>query len=367
MHTAVRRIGISTGGGDAPGLNAVIRAVTKSAITRYGWEVMGIPDGFDGLLEPGKARPLDFGAVRGILPRGGTILGASNRSNPFNYVVTEGGGKQLVQDVSDRVIKNASDLGLDVLIVIGGDGTLRIAHELSQKGLRVVACPKTIDNDILHTDLTFGFDTALNTAMEALDRLHTTAESHHRVMILEVMGRDAGWIALRSGIAGGADVILLPEIPFEMGPIVEKIQSRERRGARFSIIVVAEGARLAGGETVYRSHHEPGGMKRLGGIGEDLAERLRELIHKEVRVTVLGHVQRGGSPTAFDRWLGSRFGSKAVDLAAQGQLDHMVALQGNQLTAVPIEAAAAGQKFVPLDGDEIRTALGLAICLGQEM
>jgi ATP-dependent phosphofructokinase / diphosphate-dependent phosphofructokinase len=364
MEGNIKRIGVLTGGGDAPGLNAVIRAVTKTAITQYGWEVLGIQDGFEGLLEPGRTRPLDFDAVRGILPRGGTILGTTNRANPFNYSLGKD-GRTPSQDMSDTVIRHANELGIDCVLVLGGDGTMNIAHEISLKGLRVVGVPKTIDNDILLTDITFGFDTAANTAMEALDRLHTTAESHHRVMILEVMGRDAGWIALRAGIAGGADVILIPEIPFEVEEIANKIDTREKRGAKFSIIVVAEGAKPVDGSRIYLDDAPASGARRLGGIGEQLAETLRDYTHKEVRVTVLGHLQRGGSPTAYDRLLASRFGAMAVHAAARKEYDHMVALQGQDIVTVPLEKVVVGQKLVTLDSDLIETALGLVACLGQ--
>jgi phosphofructokinase-like protein len=357
------RIGVLTGGGDCPGLNAVIRAVVKTAINEYGWEVLGIEDGFEGLIQPGKVRPLTPADVRGILPRGGTILGTTNRANPFQYEVESEGTVQ-VFDVSDDVVRHAQVLGIDALIVIGGDGSLHIAHELMQKGLKVVGVPKTIDNDLQGTAITFGFDTAANTAMEALDKLHTTAESHHRVIILEVMGRDAGWIALKAGISGGADVILIPEIPYDMGVIADKINQRNRRGAKFSIVVVAEGARPAGGEAVYQAERELGGVQRLGGIGEVLAAQLKEYCQAEVRVTVLGHLQRGGSPSAFDRLLATRFGAMAVHLVAQGKLGHMVALQDECIISVPIAEAVTRQKFVPLDSDILLTAFGLDICLG---
>ena len=358
-----KRIGVLTGGGDCPGLNAVIRAVVKTAINEYGWEVLGIEDGFEGLIQPGKVRPLTAADVRGILPRGGTILGTTNRANPFHYEV-ETDGEIKVFDVSDDVVRHAQVLGLDALIVIGGDGSLRIAHELMQKGLKVVGVPKTIDNDLQGTVVTFGFDTAVNTAMDALDKLHTTAESHHRVIILEVMGRDAGWIALKAGIAGGADVILIPEIPYDLEVVVHKINQRNRRGAKFSIVVVAEGARPVGGEAVYQAERELGAERRLGGIGETLAAALRKACQAEVRVTVLGHLQRGGSPSAFDRLLGSRFGTMAVHLVAQGKLGHMVALADERIISIPIAEAVARQKFVPLDSDILLTAFGLGICLG---
>jgi phosphofructokinase-like protein len=363
MATQVRRIGVLTGGGDCPGLNAVIRAVVNTAINEYGWEILGIEDGFEGLIQPGKVRSLTLADVRDILPRGGTILGTTNRANPFHYEV-EVDGEVKVFDVSDDVVRHAQVLGIDVLIVIGGDGSLRIAHEIMQKGLKVVGVPKTIDSDLQGTVITFGFDTAVNTAMDALDKLRTTAESHHRVIILEVMGRDAGWIALKAGIAGGAEVILIPEIPYDIEVIAGKITRRNQSGSKFSIVVVAEGARPAGGEAIYQAEREIGGVKRLGGIGEALAGQLKQRCDVEVRVTVLGHLQRGGSPTAFDRLLASRFGSMAVHIIAEGKLGHMVALQDEHIIAVPIAQAVAQQKFVPLESDILLTAFGLDVCLG---
>ncbi len=362
----VRRIGVLTGGGDCPSLNAVIRAVVKTAIIHYQWEVIGIEDGFEGLIQPGKARPLSLADVRGILPRGGTILGTTNRANPFHYEVETHQGVQ-VFDVSNDVVRYAQILGLDALVVIGGDGSLHIAKELMAKGLNVVGVPKTIDNDLLETEVTFGFDTALNTAMEALDKLHTTAESHHRVIILEVMGRNAGWIALEAGIAGGADVILIPEIQYDIVEVTQKVHQRNQRGAKFSIIVAAEGAKPLGGEAVYQEERELGAVKRLGGIGNLLARQLREKSDVEVRVTVLGHLQRGGSPTAFDRLLATRFGAMAVHTIARGQFGCMVALQSGKVVIVPLERAVAKQKSVPLDSDIIRTALSLDICLGRSI
>jgi phosphofructokinase-like protein len=369
MPGTIQRIGVLTGGGDCPGLNAVIRAVVKTAINEYGWQVVGIEDGFEGLILPGKARLLTQEDVRGILPRGGTILGTTNRADPFHYMVevqaADGSRSIEVRDVSDEVLQRAEELGLDVLITIGGDGSLRIAYELMGKGLKVVGVPKTIDNDLLMTQVTFGFDTALNTAMEALDRLHTTAESHHRVIVLEVMGREAGWIALEAGIAGGADVILIPEIPYDLLAVREKIAERSQRGAKFSLVVVAEGAFPQGGEAMYLDQRELGGVKRLGGIGELLAQQLRECCGLEVRVTVLGHLQRGGSPSAFDRLLASRFGTMAVRLIAEGKLGYMVALQDGRIQPVPLREAIAHLKLVPLDSDILQTARGLGICLGK--
>ncbi|MBN2006175.1 MAG: ATP-dependent 6-phosphofructokinase [Anaerolineae bacterium] len=363
MGQAVRRIGVLTGGGDCPGLNAVIRAVVKTAINEYDWDVVGIEDGFEGLIQPGKVRPLTMQDVHGILPRGGTILGTTNRANPFRYEVKVGDALK-VFDVSDDVVRHVEVLGIDAIVVIGGDGSLRITHELMQKGLVAVGVPKTIDNDIQKTSITFGFDTAVNTAMEALDKLHTTAESHHRALILEVMGRDAGWIALKAGIAGDADVILIPEIPFNIDVVLDKVKSRTRSGAKYSIIIVAEGAAPEGGAAVYQSYREIGAEQRLGGVGESLAAQLRARSDIEVRVTVLGHLQRGGSPSAFDRLLATRFGAMAVRLIAKGQLGHMVALDDEHIVAVPIAEAIARQKLVPLDSDMIQTAFGLDVCMG---
>jgi len=363
MTGTIRRIGVLTGGGDCPGLNAVIRAVVKTAINEYGWEVLGIEDGFEGLIQPGKVRSLTLADVRGILPRGGTILGTTNRANPFHYEV-EVDGAVKVFDVSGDVVRYAQVLGIDALVAIGGDGSLRIAYDLMQKGLNVVGVPKTIDSDLQGTVITFGFDTAVNTAMDALDKLHTTAESHHRVIILEVMGRDAGWIALKAGIAGGADVILIPEIPYDPDVVADKVVRRTRSGSKFSIVVVAEGAKPVSGEAVYQAHRDIGGMRRLGGISEVVAAQLKERCNVEVRVTVLGHLQRGGSPSAFDRLLASRFGSMAVHFIAEGKLGHMVALQDERIIAVPIAEAVAQQKFVPLESDILLTAFGLDVCMG---
>lgn len=368
MTVPIHRIGVLTGGGDCPGLNAVIRAVVKTAITRHGWEVIGIEDGYEGLILPGKTRPLGLADVRGILPRGGTILGTTNRADPFHYEVevkADGETRVGVQDVSNQVMDRVAELGLNALVVIGGDGSLRITVELMAKGLQAVGVPKTIDNDIAGTNVTFGFDAAVNTAMEALDRLHTTGSSHHRAMILEVMGRDAGWIALHAGIAGGADVILIPEIPYDIEVVAAKVRERHQRGTRFSILVVAEGARPLGGEAAYLAERDLSGTRRLGGIGEAVAAQLKALLDVEVRVTVLGHVQRGGSPSAFDRLLASRFGAYAVQLIAEGKLGHMVALRDDRLVAVRLDEAVGRQKLVPLDSDVLATARGLGVCVGE--
>ena len=363
MSDTIRRIGVLTGGGDCPGLNAVIRAVVKTAINEYGWEVLGIEDGFEGLIKPDKVRLLDITDVRGLLPRGGMMLGSTNRANPFHYEVSNNGAVK-VFDVSETVLHRVQEYGIDVLIVIGGDGTMRIAQELMQKGLLVVGVPKTIDNDLYGTEVTVGFDTAVTTAMEALDKLHTTAESHHRVLVIELMGRHAGWIALAAGVAGGADVILLPEIPYHLDVIADKLRQRNDSGAKFSLVVVAEGSMPLGGEAVYQAERDLGGVSRLGGVGEVVAAQLRRMCHADVRVTVLGHLQRGGSPSAFDRLLATRFGAMAVHMIAQGKVGHMVALQDGHMTTVLMREAVSRQKQVPLDSDLVRAALGLNICLG---
>ncbi len=359
----MKRIGILTGGGDAPGLNAVIRAVVKSALNTGGFEVLGIRNGFDGCLEPEGIVELTRAEVRGILPKGGTILGAANRGNPFARKVIRS-GEEVIEDVSDEVVGRIAELGLETLIVVGGDGTLRISLELFQKGSPIVGVPKTIDNDIKGTDVTFGFDTAVNTAMEAIDRLHTTAESHHRVMVLELMGRDAGFITLHAGIAGGADVILIPEIPFEFESVCETIQTRADRGRHFSIVAVAEGARPKGGQQIFSRAGDKLVLARLGGIGATVAKFIEEVCEMECRVTVLGHLQRGGSPTAFDRWLASRFGAAAFRLAEHGTHGHMVALKGTEVASVTLEEALAEPNRVDLNGDGVRTARNLGLSLG---
>ncbi|MCS7002618.1 MAG: ATP-dependent 6-phosphofructokinase, partial [Dehalococcoidia bacterium] len=321
-----RRIGVLTGGGDCPGLNAVIRAVVKTAYEEYDWDVIGIRNGFDGLFAPDNegARRLTPNDVRGILPRGGTILGTANRGSPFARKVKLGNETKVV-DQSDVAIARIEELQLDALIVIGGDGTLSIAHELALKGVPIIGVPKTIDNDLPGTDTTFGFDTAVVTATEALDRLHTTAESHHRVMVLEVMGRDAGWIALHAGIAGGADVILIPEINWTVEAVTEKINARDRSGRHFSLVIVAEGAKTESGEQFYIRAKDQFGPGQLGGIGNWVAEKLAQTSGHDTRCTVLGHVQRGGTPTPFDRVLSTRYGAAAVRLVAQNRTDQMVA------------------------------------------
>lgn len=358
----MRKLGLLTGGGDAPGLNAVIRAVVKSA-PRYGLEILGIRDGFDGLLGADGTVPLDSESVRGILPQGGTILGTANRGNPFAREV-EQDGKTVIVDVSDQVVARAKELGLDGIIVVGGDGTLRISQELIEKGCPIVGVPKTIDNDIGGTDISFGFDTAVNTATEALDRLHTTAESHHRVMVLELMGRDAGFIALHAGMAGGADVILIPEIAFKLESVVQKVMARADAGRHFSIVAVAEGACPEGGDQVFTSEGDVLHVARLGGIGDRVGQSLAAACHMETRVTVLGHLQRGGSPTAFDRWLCTRLGGAALRLAASGGWGNMVALRGAKIVDVPLEEALAAPKRVDVQGDAVTTAREMGISFG---
>lgn len=360
-----KKIGILTGGGDCPGLNAVIRGVVKSAIIRHGWQVIGIEDGFDGLLDLNKCRPLGLESVRGILPRGGTILGTTNRGNPFDYPV-EQDGKVVHVDYSDKVVENVRQLGIEALIAVGGEGSLKIALELSRKGVQVVGVPKTIDNDLRETDFTFGYNTALETATDALDKLHTTAESHHRVMILEVMGRYAGWIALESGIAGGADVILIPEIPFDFEKVCASVMERSARGSHFSIIVAAEGAfPKGGGRVVIKPADERSTIERLGGIGQYVAQQIGQCLEMDVRVTVLGHLQRGGSPTTFDRALGSRFGTKAVQMVADGEFGRMACLRGRSILSVPIEDATRDLNLVDPDGEIVRAAEDLGIMLGR--
>jgi 6-phosphofructokinase 1 len=358
------RLGILTGGGDCPGLNAVIRAVTRHAIGSYGWEVVGIEDGFGGLVE-NRTHMLSLDQVRGLLTRGGTILGSTNRANPFRYPVRLPDGREEIRDMSDAVVEHARTLGLDVVVAVGGDGTMSMARDLGQKGVRMVGVPKTIDNDLAATDYTFGFQTAVEIATEALDRLHTTAESHDRVMLCEVMGRYAGWIAMTAGLAGGADVILIPEIPYRIERVIETIAARRRRGTHFAIVMVAEGARPEGGALAVARPGDPTQQEKLGGAGDRLAHELaRHLREHEVRVTVLGHVQRGGTPSAFDRVLGTRYGVAAVDLIKEGGFGRMVALRGNAVTSVTIEEACGHLKLIEPDGELVRCARATGVELG---
>ena len=349
-----RCIGIATGGGDAPGLNAVIRAATKAAILKHKWKVIGIPDGFDGLIWPEKSFELTLDRVSGILPRGGTILGTTNRGNPFHYKIEEN-GEPKVRDISDQVVANARKLGIDAIITIGGDGSQKIGHELFLKGMKMVGVPKTIDNDLSATELTFGFDTALHTVADAIDKIHTTASSHHRVMVVEVMGRDCGWIALAGGIAGGAHIILIPEIPFTIEKVCEFIVQRESRGGDFTIVVVAEGIRFPTAFEEKRRFSSAGGL-----VGDAIARSS----HKEVRVSVLGHIQRGGTPSPFDRVLATRFGVSAVELIAKGEFGKMVALRSSAVVAVDMADAIGRLKAVRPQGELVQTARAIGIGFG---
>lgn len=359
------RLGVLTGGGDCPGLNALLRGVVKRGTREFGHEFVGLENGYMGLVEPDMARPLTEEDTRGILPKGGTILGTSNKANPFQYAIKEG-GKLVERDLSEVALRRAKELRLDGLIAVGGDGTLSIAHRLSQRGLKVVGCPKTIDNDLSGTDQTFGFDTARAICTDAIDKLHTTAESHQRVMVLEVMGRSAGFLALESGIAGGADVILLPEIPYRIEPIVAKIRARATRKRSFSIVVISEGAYPEGGSVSVASKAEdiPGrGVVRLGGAGKVAADMLASHVEAEIRVTVLGHLQRGGGPTATDRLLATRFGCKVMDLVRDGQWGHMVALRGQDVVPVSLSESRKERKVDP-QGDMVRFAKSMGISFG---
>jgi len=359
----VKRIGVMTGGGDCPGLNAVLRAVVKTAMIKYGYEVIGFRDGYRGLVLNEYVR-FRSGDVSGILDKGGTILGSSNRDNPFKFRVENNGTVNYV-DMSDKVIENVHSHGIECMILIGGDGTLTSARDFARKGLNVVGVPKTIDNDLSATDTTFGFMTAVDTATEAIDKLHSTAESHHRVMILEVMGRYAGWIAIESGIAGGADVILIPEIPYDIKKVCDKILERKAEGKHFSIVVVAEGAKPVDGEMVVSKIDErsPDPIK-LGGVGSMVATEIEKITGIETRVTVLGHLQRGGRPNPFDRILSTRYGVKAVELVSEEKYGMMVSLQGDAITAVSLEDAVGKLKTVPSDGELVRIAKSVGVCFG---
>ncbi|HWE41969.1 MAG TPA: ATP-dependent 6-phosphofructokinase [Gemmatimonadaceae bacterium] len=357
------RIAISTGGGDAPGLNAVIRAAVLSAINR-GWEVLGIKRGFAGLMGEDEVIPLTKQSVRGIAHLGGTILRTTNHGNPFHYPRKRPDGTFGEEDRSDELIANAKALGIDAMISIGGDGSLAIAQRLCNKGVNIVGVPKTIDNDVSGTITTFGFDTAVNTALEAIDKLHTTAESHDRVMVMEVMGRDTGFIALHSGLAGTADVILIPEIPYDIEKVCEKIRSRDRNGRFFSIVVVAEGAFPIGGTASIMGASLPGQAKRVGGIAEVIAQQIAERTGKETRSLVLGHLQRGGMPTGYDRLLATRFGGAAVKAIAEQKWGHMVALQSPHIVAIPIREVLKEQKRVDPNHDVVETARATGISFG---
>jgi len=355
-----RRLGVLTGGGDCPGLNAVIRAVVKGATYNYDTEVVGFNNGFKGLVENDAALISDL-AVSGILNRGGTILGTSNRDNPFDFRPGGSDYENTGEDRSADALANLDQWGIEALVVIGGDGSLLLAHRFSELGVPILGIPKTIDNDLPATDVTFGFDSAVTTATEAIDKIHTTAESHHRVMVVEVMGRYAGWIALQAGMAGGGDIILIPELPFEYRVIIDKIMERRSRGKKFSIIVAAEGAHPAGDEPVYQ---EKGEIKRLGGIGDLVAGEIEKRTEMESRATVLGHLQRGGSPTSYDRVLATRFGVKAVELFQAGQYDQMVCLRGNQIESVPLAEAVKGTKRVDPDSEQVKAAIAVGTSFG---
>ncbi|HLF24859.1 MAG TPA: ATP-dependent 6-phosphofructokinase [Anaerolineae bacterium] len=367
MQQPIRRIALSTGGGDAPGLNAVIRAAVLSALNR-GWECVGIREGYNGLMLPeqypgGGVIPLTTESVRGITHLGGTILGTTNRGNPLRYPVPDRRGKLVEVDRSDELIRAFRMHEIDALITVGGDGSMEIANAFARKGLRVIGVPKTIDNDLDKTVATFGFDTAVSFATECLDRLHSTAQSHRRVMVVEVMGRYAGWIALNSGVSGSADVILIPEIPYDIEKVAEAIETRARRGRNFSIVAVAEGATPKGGA---RSvvERRVGRAERLGGIAEKVALQLQALTGRETRHVVLGHLLRGGTPTTFDRLLALRFGAAAVRALDEGQSGIMVALDPPTVRYVPLEEATRRMKVVPLDCDTILTARDLGISFG---
>ena len=359
-----KKIGILTGGGDCPGLNAVIRAVTKSAIENHGWEVFGIEDGYAGLIEK-RGHELTQAQVSGILTLGGTILGTSNRADPFRVPVAK--GKKIVfEDHSDQAIEHFRQWGLDVLVAVGGDGTLSISNQLCKKGVPVVGIPKTIDNDLSGTDYTFGFHTAVSICTEAIDRLHTTAAAHHRVMILEVMGRNAGWIALHSGSAGGADIILIPEVPYSMVAVCKAVKKRAQHGKKFSLIVAAEGAKEKGGHVIQKKSDlkNPYPVK-LGGVGRYLEEQLEKLTGLETRSATLGHIQRGGSPVPEDRNLGTLFGTHAVELIHQQKWAHMVCVQGSAIKSIPIEQAVSKLKTVTPDNPIVVASEAIGISFGR--
>ncbi len=361
----IRKLGILTGGGDCPGLNAVIRAVVNTASRDFGLEVFGIVDGYAGLIHK-NVRKLELADVSGILPRGGTILGTSNRDNPFRYSDETPGGKKEYHDVSAQALKTIEYNEIDVLLAVGGDGTQNIANLFFEKhGLPVIGIPKTIDNDLNGTDVTFGFDTALNTATTAIDKLHSTAEAHHRVMVIEVMGRYAGWIALESGLAGGGDVILIPELPYHIESVCGKIRKRSENGKRFSLVVVAEGAKPEGGEMVVaRQVNDASDPIRLGGIAAKIANQVEDMTGIESRFTILGHVQRGGSPTPYDRILATRFGFHAVTAAVNRQFGHLVGLRGNEIKYTPIKEAVAVPRRVKSDDDLVKAAKAVGTCFG---
>ncbi|MFB6278998.1 MAG: 6-phosphofructokinase [Salinibacter sp.] len=358
MPSRSLRVGVLTGGGDCPGINAALRAVTKSLTLQHNAEVVGILDGFRGLVDR-NVEPLHFRDVSGILTRGGTILGASNKANPFSYQPRGGA------NVSAQVMKTYRNLDLDALVAIGGDGTMSIAHRLTDLGIDIVGVPKTIDNDLVGTDRTFGFDTAVRIATEAIDRIHTTAQSHHRVMIIETMGRYSGWIALHAGVASGTDVILIPEIEYDVEEVARVCTERERSGQRFTIVAVAEGAKRKDGEYVVQEQsREDPDSARLGGIGRVLADQLRAHLDSSIRTTVLGHMQRGGAPTPYDRNLATAFGTRAAALVAEDTTGVMVAIQDGTFTTVPLAEVAGKTRTVPLDDPLLASGLAVGTSFG---
>lgn len=362
----IKRIGIMTGGGDCPGLNAVIRAVTKEAILKYGLEVVGIKHGYRGLYLGGdEFVNLTLDSVSGIISKGGTILYSSNKDNLFDYTYEDENGVEQHGDVSDVGVKNLQDAGIDALIVIGGDGTLTSGRDFSRKGVKVIGVPKTIDNDLASTDTTFGFDTAVSVASESIDRLRTTAESHSRIIVVEAMGRYAGWIALGAGIAGGCDAILIPEIPYDINKVADSIKASQKRGKNFALVVVAEGAKPLGGDVVVSKvvENSPDPI-RLGGIGNVVANQLEDLVGLEARATILGHVQRGGTPTANDRILSTRYGAAAVDLLMQGKFGNMVTLKGNKMSYDSLENVIGDNKAVDPNGEWVTAARNIGVCFG---
>lgn len=358
-----KRIAILTGGGDCPGINAVIRAVTKKAIYEKGMEVIGIEDGYHGIVN-NQYRPLTYDDVSGILTLGGTILGTSKTANPYRYALRKGRRLEF-KDLSKTAIENVKKLGIGCLVCIGGDGTLGIAYRLFEDGIPVVGVPKTIDNDLRGTDITFGFDSAVSIATDGIDRIHSTAQSHHRIMIVEVMGHKAGWIALHAGVAGGGDIILIPEIPYDLNMIAEKIKERSRKGRRFSIVVVAEGAKPKGGDIVIqRIVKESVDSVRLGGIGFVLGAEIEKITGLETRTVVMGHLQRGGSPTPLDRVLATPLGTKAVDMIENKEFGYMVGVKRNSLVKVSLRTVAEGIRTVPLDHRLIKSARSVGTCFG---
>lgn len=364
MAHKVKTIAVMTGGGDCPGLNAVIRAVTKTAIIRYSMNVWGIEDGYLGLIEK-RLRPLSYENVSNILSIGGTILGSNNTTNPFKYPVRNKAGKIIFEDVSNVCIQTLAEKQIDALICVGGDGTQTSAAGFAKKGLTVIGVPKTIDNDLWGTDVTFGFDTAVTTAAEAIDKLRTTASAHHRVMVVEVMGRYAGWIALHAGAAGGADVILIPEIPYRLEKICRFVQQRNKWGKSYSIIVVAEGAKEAGGKMVVQRKlaYSPDQI-RLGGIGHKLAAQIENMTKLETRAVVLGYIQRGGTPTPHDRILATNFGFAALELLTAGKKNRLVVLKDGKLSSIPLSKVAGKIRTVPKDSPLIKAARAVNTCFG---